>query len=360
MRATTRSLQQWDRYLSRGKSTSFIGLGRMGSEMAYNLFSKRYAEANDAHFVVCDAMPESATRFCENFLKQFPGAKMAIASTPEEAVLASSTVITMLPSSPHVRKVYSESGGLIPALRLLSETEAKATVCIDSTTLDVQVGRDVAAETRQTGAEMVDAPVSGGVTGAKAGTLSFLVGGTESAFRLTQPTLARMGQRIIYCGASGAGLAAKICNNLVLGVEQIVVAEAMLLGQRLGLNAAVLAGVINSSTGACWSSSVNNPVPGALPDRSPPSEREYEGGFATSLMIKDMGLATDVSQASGSPLPLAEAAGRIYQDAVRLHPELGKKDFSSVYQYLQRAAEEGRKTAYVCRACQCDPPFRAI
>jgi 3-hydroxyisobutyrate dehydrogenase len=124
------------------------------------------------------------------------------------------------------------------------------------------------------------------VTGAKAGTLSFLVGGSEQSFTRASPILAHMGQRIIHCGPTGSGLAAKICNNLILGVEQIVVAEAMLLGQRLGLDPTVLAGVINNSTGACWSSSVNNPVPGALPDKSPPCERGFEGGFATALMIK--------------------------------------------------------------------------
>jgi hypothetical protein len=128
------------------------------------------------------------------------------------------------------------------------------------------------------------------VTGAKAGTLSFLVGGSEQSFTRASPLLALMGQRIIHCGPAGSGLAAKICNNLILGVEQIVVAEAMLLGQRLGLDPAVLAGVVNNSTGACWSSSVNNPVPGALPDKSPPCERGYEGGFATALMIKAGGV----------------------------------------------------------------------
>jgi 3-hydroxyisobutyrate dehydrogenase len=125
-----------------------------------------------------------------------------------------------------------------------------------------------------------------GVTGAKAGTLAFLVGGTEGAFELSQPILTHMGNRIIHCGPSGAGLGAKICNNLVLGVQQIVVGEAMLLGQKLGLDPRILAGVINSSTGGCWASSVNNPVPYSLADKSPPCERNYEGGFATALMLK--------------------------------------------------------------------------
>jgi len=115
------------------------------------------------------------------------------------------------------------------------------------------------------------------------------------------------------------------------------------LGQKLGLDPVVLAGVINSSTGGCWSSSVNNPVPSALPDKSPPCERDYEGGFATALMLKDMGLATDIASISGSPLPLGEAAGNIYGEVIRQQPELARKDFSSVYQYLSRVAQEGKQ-----------------
>lgn len=162
-----------------------------------------------------------------------------------------------------------------------------------------------------------------------------------------------MGKRVVHCGSSGAGLGAKICNNLVLGVQQIVVSEAMLLGQRLGLDPAVLAAVINCSTGACWASSVNNPVPSSLPDQSPPCEKDFEGGFATSLMLKvtsvcarcvmdglliysqDMHLATDIADTHRSPLPLGEAARDMYAEVTRTHPELAKKDFSSVYRYLE-------------------------
>lgn len=249
-------------------------------------------------------------------------------------------MITMLPSSPHVRTVYTEASGVIPALRALSEEDAQSTMCIDSTTLDVDVARGIAADVRNAGASVVDAPVSGGVAGAKAGTLSFLVGGTKAAFDRAEPTLAHMGKKIIHCGSSGAGLAAKICNNLVLGVQQIVVAEAMLLGQKLGLEAQVLAAVINSSTGACWASSVNNPVPASVPDRSPPCERDFEGGFATSLMLKDMGLAKDIAEAMKSPLPLGSAAEEIYADVIEDDPELANKDFSSVYRYLRLAANQ--------------------
>ena len=189
-----------------------------------------------------------------------------------------------------------------------------------------------------------------GVTGAKAGTLSFLVGGTSASFEKAQPILSHMGKRIIHCGSSGAGLGAKICNNLVLGVQQIVVAEAMLLGQRLGLDPVVLAGVINCSTGACWASSVNNPVRSSLPDKSPPCENDFQGGFATSLMLKvasirtrrvvllissqDMRLATDIAGTHSSPLPLGEAARDLYAEVTRRRPELATKDFSSVYKYL--------------------------
>ncbi|KAL0577900.1 hypothetical protein V5O48_004095 [Marasmius crinis-equi] len=313
--------------------------------MAYNLFSKQYANAEDAQFVVCDALPESAQNFCTSFLADFPGAKIAIASTPGEAALASQKIITMLPSSPQVRSVYNE--GIIPTLKKLSlsSTPSHNTLCIDSTTLDVNVARQVAKDVIATNAQMVDAPVSGGVTGAKAATLSFLVGGSEQAFHASRPILALMGQRIVHCGPSGAGLGAKICNNLILGVQQIVVGEAMLLGEKLGLDPAILASVVGSSTGACWSVSVNNPVPKSLPEKSPPCERDYDGGFATALMLKDMALATDAATTTGSPLPLGEAAESLYARVIQEDPELARKDFSSIYRYLSKAAAQGRKVS---------------
>ncbi|KAF5324493.1 hypothetical protein D9611_004488 [Ephemerocybe angulata] len=330
MRHSVRSMQS---ILQRSSTTSFIGLGRMGSEMATNLFSKQYAASKDTHFVVCDAVPEAAQSFVNIFTQQNPGANVTIAESPQEAALKAGTIVTMLPSSPHVKEVYTNR--IIPALASLAPEVARDTLFIDSTTLDVDVARAVASEVTRKGASMVDAPVSGGVTGAKAGTLSFLVGGPEASFNIARPILALMGQRIIHCGESGAGLGAKICNNLVLGVEQIVVAEAMLLGQKLGLDPAILASVINSSTGGCWSSSVNNPVPAALPDKAPPCERDYEGGFATALMLKDMGLASDIAAKQKSSLPLGRAAQEIYERVVKEKQELARKDFSSVYLYLR-------------------------
>ncbi|RPD65982.1 3-hydroxyisobutyrate dehydrogenase [Lentinus tigrinus ALCF2SS1-7] len=338
MKPTPQLLRAVGAAVQRQKSISFIGLGRMGAEMAYNLFSQTHVQTHGTtRFVVCDAREPTSTAFAHNFTTQFPGAQIEVANTPAEAILSSSTVVTMLPSSPHVRNVYAEEDGIIPALQSLSKEAIFSTLCIDSTTLDVEVARGVAADVEATGASMVDAPVSGGVAGAKAGTLSFLVGGRKNAFNLAYPYLTHMGQRVIYCGDSGAGLVAKICNNLILGVQQIAVAEGMLLGQKLGLDPKVLASVINSSTGACWSSSVNNPVPGALTDKSPPCERDYEGGFATRLMLKDMGLATDLADANGSPLPMGQLAEKVYADVVSEYPELENKDFSSVYRYLRSA-----------------------
>ncbi|GBE82381.1 3-hydroxyisobutyrate dehydrogenase [Sparassis latifolia] len=341
MRPTQRLLQVLTASPQRPRTIGFIGLGRMGSPMAHNLLERTFIESvGNARFVVCDARTATADAFVADFATEFPRVEVIVASSPADTVLASETVITMLPSTPHVRNVYSEAGGIIPALRSLPPDAVRSTMCIDSTTLDVDVAREVSAAVHSIGATMVDAPVSGGVTGAKAGTLSFLVGGTKVEFGRASPTLTLMGKNIIYCGGSGAGLVAKICNNLVLGVQQIVVAEAMLLGQRLGLDAKVLASVINSSTGACWSSSVNNPVPGALPDKSPPCEQDYEGGFATRLMLKDLGLASDVADSVGSPLALGELAEQIYGDVVREDPELMDKDFSSVYRYLRLAANQ--------------------
>jgi len=239
----------------------------------------------------------------------------------------------MLPSTPQVQTVYG--AGIIPALRSLPAHLAKSTICIDSTTLDVTVSQQVVKDVIATGAQMVDAPVSGGVTGAKAGTLSFLVGGTDASFNAVHPILSLMGQRIVHCGPAGAGLGAKICNNLILGVQQIVVSEAMLLGQKLGLDPAVLSNVIGSSTGNCWSVSVNNPVPSALPGNSPPCERDYEGGFASALMEKDMGLASDLASQTQTALPLGNAARKLYYDMMEQQPELARKDFSSVYCFIK-------------------------
>ncbi|EKM55634.1 uncharacterized protein PHACADRAFT_256396 [Phanerochaete carnosa HHB-10118-sp] len=343
MRSTARLLNAVSHAVdgSRARTTGFIGLGHMGYEMAYNLFSRTLVESGgSARFVVCDARQESATQFVNNFHNHFPGAKIEVLSSPANVARASQTVLTVLPSSPQVNEVYMmNAGGIVPGLRSLSFEEISSTFCIDSTTLDVKLARDVSKHVHETGASMVDAPVSGGVTGAKAGTLSFLVGGTEDEFRRAEPVLAHMGKKIIHCGPSGSGLAAKICNNMILGVQQLVVAEAMLLGTKFGLDAAVLAGVINSSTGACWASSVNNPVPGALPDKQPPCTRDYEGGFATRLMHKDMDLALHLARELGVKTVMGVDALMLYEAFMKRVPELATKDFSSVYTAYSKGIE---------------------
>lgn len=314
----------------RSRTLGFIGLGRMGFEMARNLFTKQ----TGARFIVCDANNDAVQAFVKQLRHLQPQAEVSVASTPAEVALSSNAVFTMLPSTPQVAQVYTGPTGILAALRELREPQD--TLCIDSTTLDVDYAREVSKLVNEAGATMVDAPVSGGVSGAAAGTLSFLVGGPSQAFQLAEPFLASMGKRIIHCGPSGSGLAAKICNNLMLGVQQIATAEAMLLGEELGLDPAVLASVINSSTGACWASSVNNPVPGALPDKDPPSTRDFEGGFAASLMLKDMDLASQASLATDSPMPLGEAAKYLYEQVVKHEGgRLARKDFSVVYQFLR-------------------------
>nr|KAF8527046.1 3-hydroxyisobutyrate dehydrogenase [Gautieria morchelliformis] len=349
MRGSIRCLQSLGRHIPRRQTVGFIGLGQMGHAMAANWVSNRIDEISaspgDSHvaFVVCDVDHARAASFANTFGDTNPRAQISVAATPADVALASETLLTMLPASPQVRDAYQGPSGILSALRSLPKDVAASTLCIDSTTLDVEVAKEVAVQVKALGADMVDAPVSGGVPGAKAATLSFLVGGTTGEFERVSPFLSFMGRRIIHCGASGAGLVAKICNNLILGVEQIVVAEAMLLGQKLGVDPAVLAGVINSSTGACWASSVNNPVPGSVPDKALPCERDYEGGFVTALMLKDMGLATHMGSSVGSPLPLAKSAEHIYAGVIQRHKEFATKDFSSVYKYLEGAAQEGRE-----------------
>ncbi|CCA75021.1 probable 3-hydroxyisobutyrate dehydrogenase, mitochondrial precursor [Serendipita indica DSM 11827] len=318
---------------NRATTIGFIGLGRMGFEMATNLFTKTIVAHQTGSSIVCDVNQDATQTIISKMKEKFPEYEVIVAKSPAEVVSLSSTLVTMLPSSPQVK---DSADAIVPALAKLANGEP--TLLIDSTTLDIEVARDVAAKAEAAGAMMVDAPVSGGVSGARAGTLSFMVGGPQPSVTLAQPYLSLMGARSIHCGPSGSGLAAKICNNMILGVQQIVVAEGMLLGERMGLKPDVLAGVLNSSTGRCWSSEVNNPVPGALPNSSPPCTRDYDGGFATALMLKDMNLALQAASTFTSPLILGATAKDVYENVAK-HGTLAQKDFSVVYQVLKVAAE---------------------
>jgi 3-hydroxyisobutyrate dehydrogenase len=178
----------------------------------------------------------------------------------------------------------------------------------------------------------VDAPVSGGVNGAKQGTLTFMVGSRDKTdFERSKQLLQTMGKNIVHCGGPGTGEVAKICNNLVLAISMIGVSEAMNLGVKLGMDRNVLAGIMNSSTARCWSSDSYNPAPGVAPP-TVPSSNDYEGGFGSSLMLKDLGLAGDAARDAGTPIPLGNAAQSLYQTMVV--NGLGKKDFSVVYRFL--------------------------
>jgi 3-hydroxyisobutyrate dehydrogenase len=269
----------------------FIGLGNMGAPMARNLLNASHA------LTVFDLSASSVAALVE--------AGATGADSP--ANIASSDVdviITMLPASAHVKSVYLAEDGLLSRVR-------PEVLLIDSSTIDPITAREVAKAAAAKGNALLDAPVSGGTGGASAGTLTFMVGGTEAEFEKARPILACMGKNIVHCGASGNGQVAKVANNMLLGISMIGVAEAMALGTRLGMDAKVLANIINTSSGRCWSSDTNNPYPGVL--ENVPSSRGYSGGFGTDLMLKDLGLATDAARAIRQPVIMGALAQQLYQ-----------------------------------------------
>lgn len=284
----------------------FLGLGNMGGPMARNLLKAGH------RLSVYDPSAAAVAGLVE------AGAQPA-ASPAEIARAGVEAIITMLPAAAQVRQVYLGDDGLlahVPAGVLL----------IDSSTIDPMSAREVAAAAARNGNPMVDAPVSGGTVGAAAATLTFMVGGSEAQFQQAQPILSAMGRNIVHCGASGNGQVAKVANNMLLGISMIGVAEAMSLGVALGMDAKVLAGVINSSSGRCWSSEVNNPFPGVL--ENGPASRGYSGGFGTDLMLKDLGLASDAAKQVRQPVILGALAQQLYQ-ASSLRGQ-GSLDFSAI------------------------------
>lgn len=333
----------------RSKTIGFIGLGAMGKEMANNLVSKTMAANRDPAitFVVHDAFEQSITRFLTANTSLHPNRNILAASSPAGIAKLSGTIITMLPSSPQVKSVYTEENGILDGLesyKTSSADDAQAkTLCIDCTTLDPKVAVETATAVKQANAngafDMIDAPVSGGVVGANAGTLSFMVGSDSTpTFSAAESYLSLMGSRIIHCGKNGNGLIAKIANNLLLGISMLGTTEAMLLGTAHGLPPHVLAGIINTSTGKCWASEVNNPCPGALEGTkySPPADRDYEGGFAARLMAKDLKLAMNTAKLEGVPTPLGQLTSSIYE-ALGGNEEYGGKDFGVAFKALKAA-----------------------
>jgi 3-hydroxyisobutyrate dehydrogenase len=285
---------------------AFIGLGNMGGPMAGNLAGAGHAVTG------FDLAPESRAAAAAS--------GVAIAESARAAVEGAGVVITMLPAGRHVRAVWSE---ILPAV-------APGALLIDCSTIDVENARAVHALAAEAGLSALDAPVSGGVGGAKAATLTFMVGGTEAAFAAGQPVLAAMGKRIVHCGAAGAGQAAKICNNMILGISMVAVCEAFALAEKLGLAHQALFDVASTSSGQCWSLTSYCPVPGPVP--ASPANNAYRPGFAAALMLKDLRLSQEAAGAAGAATPLGAAATELY---ARFAEHAADTDFSGIIAMLR-------------------------
>jgi 3-hydroxyisobutyrate dehydrogenase len=286
---------------------AFLGLGNMGGPMAANLVSAGHTVRG------FDPVPAASQAAAEKGVKVFGSGVQAVAE--------GDVVITMLPNGELVKRCYAD---VLPAA-------APGALFIDSSTISVEDSRHVNSLAASHGFAQLDAPVSGGVKGAVAGTLAFMVGGDAAALEKGRPVLEPMAGKIIHCGATGAGQAAKLCNNMVLAVQQIVVGEAFVLAERLGLSAQSLFDVITGATGNCWAVHTNCPVPGPVP--TSPANNDFRPGFATALMNKDLGLAMDAVNSTGSSAPLGTHAAEIYAKFAADHAD---KDFSAVIEMIRK------------------------
>src|SRR5260370_35517848 len=291
-------------------SIAFIGLGNMGGPMAANLVKAGHKVTG------FDLVEASRTQ------AKADGA--TIADSAASAVKGTEVVITMLPAGKHVLSVWT---AVIPST-------AKGSLIIDCSTIDVESAVQAHARAAKHGIASVDAPVSGGTGGAKGATLTFMCGGEEKAFAAAKPVLENMGKKIVQCGGAGAGQAAKICNNMILGISMIAVGEAFALAEKLGLSHKALFDVASTSSGQCWALTSYCPVPGMVP--TSPANNDFNPGFASVLMVKDLTLAQDAAQATGAPTPLGKHAQEIYRafDAAG-H---GGVDFSRVIHHVRRLA----------------------
>ena len=287
----------------------FIGLGNMGLPMSLNL---RKVGHSVAGFDVSAAAVEKL---------------VAGGGTAADAIKAAASnvdaVISMLPSGSEVREVYLKAGVL--------DAITPDTLLIDCSTIDVDSARQVSAAAREKGLAMLDAPVSGGVAGAQAATLTFMVGGTEQAFARAKPLLEAMGKTIVHAGPSGNGQAAKICNNMVLGISMIAVSEAFVLAERLGLDAQKLFEISSKSSGQCWSLTSYCPVPGPVP--TSPANRDYQPGFTAAMMLKDLCLAQEAARSVGASTPLGAEAAVLY--GLYVGNGFGGRDFSGMIRFLR-------------------------
>ena len=288
----------------------FIGLGNMGLPMAQNLIKA-------GHTVHGFDLTKSA-------VDSFAAGGGAVAHSAAEACKDAEVVVTMLPAGQHVRDVYLGNEGVLAAV-------GEGTLLIDSSTIDVESARAVAEAAEKRSLAMVDAPVSGGVTGAQGATLTFMVGGPDSAFARAKPILEAMGKTIVHAGGAGNGQAAKICNNMVLGASMIVVSEAFLLADKLGLDAQKLFDISSKSSGQCWSMTSYCPVPGPVP--TSPANRDYQAGFTADMMLKDLKLAQAAAKATHTRTPLGAGAAAVYEQFVESGD--GSVDFSGIIRFLR-------------------------
>ena len=291
---------------------AFIGLGHMGGPMARNLLKAGHT------LTVFDIVQANVEAMVKS------GASAA--ASPGQCAAAGELVITMLPSSPHVKAVYLGENGVLSGV-------GKGVTLVDSSTIDPHTAREVAKVAEARGNPMADAPVSGGTGGAEAGTLTFMVGSEPAVFERIAPVLKNMGKNIVHCGASGTGQVAKICNNMLLGISMIGAAEAMNLGAALGIEPKVLAGIINTSSGRCWSTDTYNPYPGVMDNV--PASRGYTGGFGADLMLKDLGLAVDAARQSKQSVVMGAAAQQLYP-LFSAHGS-GAKDFSAIINLYKKS-----------------------
>jgi 3-hydroxyisobutyrate dehydrogenase len=286
---------------------AFIGLGNMGNPMAANLIKAGHTVHG------FDLMPENLKIAGEN--------GVTVMANAAAAAKGADVIVTMLPAGKHVLSVYED----------IASTAAKGTLFIDSSTIDVDSARKAHAIASAAGMLSIDAPVSGGVGGAEAGTLTFMAGGSPDAFAKAEPILQPMAGKIVHCGDGGAGQAAKICNNMILGISMIGVGEAFVLAEKLGLSHQALFDVASTSSGQCWSLTTYCPVPGPVP--TSPANRDYKPGFAAALMLKDLKLAQEAAQSAGAVTPLGAEAAQLY--ALFNAMGHGGTDFSGIVRFLR-------------------------
>ncbi|KIW04923.1 3-hydroxyisobutyrate dehydrogenase [Verruconis gallopava] len=319
----------------RASTIGFIGLGAMGNHMFNNLVKSSMRNRGPfKSFAIFDVNEKVMVDVIQRHKTENPMAHILKCSSPAEVATNASYIISMVPTSAHVQEVYTGKNGVLDALKTLDDQEKKRTLCLDQSTIEQSVSKSIALKMREVGADMMDAPVSGGVVGARDGTLAIMVGGDAKSYQKAVPVLSPMARKVTHCGDLGTGLAAKISNNLLLGITMLGLSEATLLGTSLGVKPQVLADIINNSTGRCWSSEINHPDPLVkVGSTSPPSHRHYEGGFVTKLAHKDLNLAVQAAHDAHVPLELGKRCEEIYRPLAG-SDEWGNRDFSSVFKVL--------------------------